>query len=60
MGWFREAVNTAASPAGSDAAATTNGASINIAVFGAGGDLDFYWEDNSGYNKEVVAPVGAN
>jgi hypothetical protein len=60
VGWNREPVNTTASPAGSDAAATANRPSINIAVFGAGGELDFYWQDNTGYNREVIAPAGAN
>src|SRR5581483_1018649 len=36
--------------------ATVNNDSENIAVFGLGGDLDFYWEDSLGhYQEEEVA-----
>ena len=61
VGWNREPVNTATSPAGSDAAVTLNGVSQNIAVFGPTGDLDFYWQSDDGaFTKEVIAPAGAN
>ena len=44
----------------SAATITVNNDSDNIAVFGNGGELDFYWSGIGGFDKEVVAAAGVN
>lgn len=39
---------------------TRNNGSENIAFFGEGGDLDFYWQGSRGFEKEIVAVAGVN
>jgi hypothetical protein len=49
LGFFVEGITGSAT-------VTTNDGSENIAVFGDGGDLDFYWQNSfGGFNKEIVA-----
>jgi hypothetical protein len=57
--WSWQHVNTDFAYAG--ATITENNGSDNIAVFGNGGELDFYWLDDKGaFQKEVVAAAGVN
>ena len=57
--WSWQHVNT--DFAYSAATITENNGSDNIAVFGNGGELDFYWLDDRGaFQKEVVAAAGVN
>lgn len=39
---------------------TKNNGNENIAFFGQGGDLDFYWHGSRGFEKEIVAVAGVN